>query len=218
MTKQDDGMVNPDMCTNQSRHTVSFSDLAWPSTAPAFPKAWEVGQYLQRYIKTYPGYEIRTDCTVVKTEFRGDRWTVQVRDKHSNNEPESLVFDHVIVATGFFGKPIVSQVLKEFPAPVWHSSKIRNVRNLLSNDDRITPRPGKNILVVGGQMSGVEVAASIALQLSSEASTPGAPDNNLVSSYTVTNIIQKPFWNMPSLLPSNPQIQDGVSEKVPVIA
>ena len=34
ISKQDDGLVNPDMCVNQSRHTVSFSDLAWPASAP----------------------------------------------------------------------------------------------------------------------------------------------------------------------------------------
>ena len=37
VSKQDDGLVNPDMCTNQSRYTVSFSDLAWPtSTAVSY--------------------------------------------------------------------------------------------------------------------------------------------------------------------------------------
>ena len=34
----DDGMVNPDMRVNQSRYTVSFSDLAWPSSAPVSNK------------------------------------------------------------------------------------------------------------------------------------------------------------------------------------
>lgn len=68
ISKQDDGMVNPEMRINQSRHTVSFSDLAWPASSPVglkcvsfvmkrqhwlriqvFPKAWQQGQYLQRY-------------------------------------------------------------------------------------------------------------------------------------------------------------------------
>ena len=78
--KVDDGLVNPDMCVNQSRHTVSFSDLAWPETAAAFPKAWEVGQYLQRYVRTYPGYEIRLNTRVERTELRNEKWSVGVKD------------------------------------------------------------------------------------------------------------------------------------------
>lgn len=60
MTNPDDGMVNPNMRTNQSKHTVSFSDLAWPDrdlawpdNISAFPKAWQVGQYLERYYEKY---------------------------------------------------------------------------------------------------------------------------------------------------------------------
>lgn len=68
ISKQDDGVVNPDMCTNQSRHTVSFSDLAWPDDSPAFPKAWQVGEYLQRYIQKYPGFEIRLRTKVVRID------------------------------------------------------------------------------------------------------------------------------------------------------
>jgi len=34
ISEQDDGMVNPDMRVNQSRHTVNFSDLAWQASAP----------------------------------------------------------------------------------------------------------------------------------------------------------------------------------------
>jgi len=68
-SKHDNGMVNPDMCTNQSRHTVSFSDLAWPKTAPEFPKAWQVGQYLQRYVEKYPGFEIKLGTKVVSMIF-----------------------------------------------------------------------------------------------------------------------------------------------------
>ena len=32
VSEKDDGMVNPSMRVNQSRYTVSFSDLAWPAT------------------------------------------------------------------------------------------------------------------------------------------------------------------------------------------
>ncbi|KAG7292780.1 hypothetical protein NEMBOFW57_002823 [Staphylotrichum longicolle] len=47
------GLVHPRMVANQSRHTVQFSDLAWPEDAPHIPRAWQVGQYLARYYQTY---------------------------------------------------------------------------------------------------------------------------------------------------------------------
>jgi cation diffusion facilitator CzcD-associated flavoprotein CzcO len=65
ISKHDDGLVNPEMCTNQSRHTVSFSDLGWPESAPVFPKAWQVGQYLLRYVEKYPGIDIKLGMRVV---------------------------------------------------------------------------------------------------------------------------------------------------------
>jgi len=61
-----DGMVNPDMCTNQSRHTVSFSDLAWEEDARSFLKAWEVGRYLERY-RAFFGVHVECGVRVVST-------------------------------------------------------------------------------------------------------------------------------------------------------
>ena len=78
--KVDDGMVNPDMCVNQSRHTVSFSDLAWEEEKASFPKAWEVGKYLERYLAKY-GFEVRLRSRVVETEIQGERWKVRVREE-----------------------------------------------------------------------------------------------------------------------------------------
>ena len=80
ISKIDDGMVNPDMCTNQSRHTVSFSDLAWGENTPQFPKAWMVGEYLQRYLEMYPGYEVRLQSKVVKTAWENEIWKVWVKE------------------------------------------------------------------------------------------------------------------------------------------
>jgi len=109
LSKVDDGMVHPEMCTNQSRHTVSFSDLAWPEKTPSFPKAWQVGEYLERYIETYPGYEIRLNTRVMKTEFLDGRWKVHVQEVL--HEQRTLEFDHVIVSTGFFGEPKMPKIL-----------------------------------------------------------------------------------------------------------
>src|SRR5947207_1321461 len=80
-----DGLVNPEMSTNLSRYTVSFYDLAWESVdldkgicikeevdsthKPLFPKAWQVGRYLEAYkSKFLPETCIRTRTRVVKSE------------------------------------------------------------------------------------------------------------------------------------------------------
>jgi cation diffusion facilitator CzcD-associated flavoprotein CzcO len=76
----DEGLLNPDMCVNQSRHTVSFSDLAWEEEKASFPKAWEVGKYLERYVKTY-GVEVRLGSRVMETNMDEEGWKVKVRER-----------------------------------------------------------------------------------------------------------------------------------------
>jgi cation diffusion facilitator CzcD-associated flavoprotein CzcO len=85
ISKVDDGMVNPDMCVNQSRHTVSFSDLAWEEGKASFPKAWEVGEYLERYREKY-GVSVRLRTRVVGTEMVGEGWRVRTQEEDSNEK------------------------------------------------------------------------------------------------------------------------------------
>ncbi|EHL02041.1 putative Uncharacterized monooxygenase [Glarea lozoyensis 74030] len=163
LSKSDDGLVNPDMCTNQSRHTVTFAGLAWPENTPLFPKAWQVGGYLERYREMYGGYEVRLGTRVVKAEFKEGKWRVET----SGKEEGKWEFEYLVVATGFFGRPRVPRI-DGFEGKVVHSSQVRVVRELVDGEGT-----GKKIVVVGGQMSGVEIAASIAGQISSEENSPG---------------------------------------------
>ncbi|KAI9642311.1 hypothetical protein NHQ30_009113 [Ciborinia camelliae] len=223
LSHEDDGLVNPDMCTNQSRHTVSFSDLAWPASSLACPKAWQVGKYLENYVKMYPGYSIKTGSKVAQVDPPSDwkttasgKWNVHVQHNESTQSPQVYEFDHVIVATGFFGKPKVPNVLPDFPAPVWHSSRLRDVNSLLTDNGKISSPKGKNIVIVGGQMSGIESAAAVALQISSSIISTERPIPN-ANVYKTYNVIQQPFWVMPLTLPSNPVI-DGASPEAEKIS
>ena len=211
-SKIDDGMVNPDMCTNQSMHTVSFSDYAWPELTPAFPRAWQVGEYLQKYIRAYHGYNIRLGCKVVKSNLQNGMWKVQVLDKKSS-DLEVLSFDYVIVATGFFGKPKIPNVLEGFSGPVCHSSRLRDVENLLPANITSSPGQRRNIVVVGGQMSGVEVATSVAMQLSSEANSPEPRRISNANEYFITHIVQQPVWVMPLFFPNDPYVSGSSPEQ-----
>lgn len=213
--KIDNGLVNPNMIVNQSRHTVSFSDLAWPESAPQFPQAWEVGQYLQKYIELYPGYGIRLNTAVVKTDIVGDKWKVHVQEQHSEDHATAILdFDHIIVGTGFFGKPRVPSIIDNLQVPTVHSSQVRHIKDLLQAGGQSYQNQGKRIVVVGGQMSGVEISAFIANQLSSETHSienAGVPN---ISEYYITNVVQRPFWVMPYFFPLNFDIEVSPTEKV----
>jgi cation diffusion facilitator CzcD-associated flavoprotein CzcO len=246
----DEGLVNPDMCVNQSRHTVSFSDLAWEEGKASFLKAWEVGKYLERYVDKY-GVDIKLESRVMQTEMKGARWEVRVREraeekvcvlscvlgfliykssqafKNLRLQPQDLTqvqtydFDHLIVATGFFGKPKIPKIFNESNVPVWHSSKIRDVKDLLTEGCTRPPAPGRNIVVVGGQMSGVETAGSLAFQISSAVKNPGESPFPEPEKYVVCNVVQKPVWVMPLFFPRDPDVEvteGGVTTKVLLVS
>jgi NADH dehydrogenase FAD-containing subunit len=113
----------------------------------------------------------------------------------------------LIIATGFFGKPKTPKIFDGLNVPVWHSSKVRDVKDLLTEGGSKPPAPGKNIVVVGGQMSGVETAGSLAFEISSAANTPGIPAFLNPEKYVVCNVVQKPVWVMPLFFPKNPDVE-----------
>ncbi|KAL5321044.1 hypothetical protein ACEPPN_011854 [Leptodophora sp. 'Broadleaf-Isolate-01'] len=221
---QDAGLVNPEMCTNQSRHTVSFSDLAWGADEPLFPKAWMVGKYLERYVEKYDGtWDFKLGCGVKRVERvnsrdgdgEGEGWKVWVKSEGGEEgEEEVMRFDYVIVATGFFGKAKMPPGLEKPNVPVAHSSRIRDIKSLISSADGKALGKGRKIVIVGGQMSGVETAAAIAMQISSAANTPGDTSIEDAGRYVVTHLVQKPVWVMPLFFPADPVVErDGVKEK-----
>ena len=123
---------------------------------------------------------------------------------------ESHYFDYLIVASGFFGKPklpLASSSSGRFPAPIQHSTQFRDIETLLQGNKAGTPSRGSKILVVGGSMSGVEVAASIAMQLSSHVHSPRASKIKDASKYTIHHVLRRPFWVMPLFLPVTPMLK-----------
>lgn len=200
-SSQDDsrGLVHPLMLANQSKHSVAFSDLAWEETSPQFPLAWQVGKYLGRYLERYCAFEegkfhLRLGWKVESAEPDGENAQWRVRVKSEDGVEDDLRFDYVIVATGFFGTPIIPDAIPKNPGvPVIHSSQYRDIENLLSKDGK-----GGKILVVGGQMSGVEIAGTIATHLSSITHSPGTPSISNPEKYTVHHVIQRPIWVFPT--------------------
>lgn len=191
------------MVANQSKNTVQLSDLAWDKSVPQFPGAWQVGEYLRRYLDRYlrnhEGFELRLNSRVVKASQADDAWVVDIR---RGDETSSERFDKLIVASGFFGKPILPDCLStsQTTVPVMQSCHYRDLRGLLRNSQP----EGRKILVVGGQMSGVEIAATIATHLSSAVNSPEASDIQDIDKFSVHHIVQRPIWIFP--LFSSPEV------------
>ncbi|KAI1199049.1 hypothetical protein F5X97DRAFT_332996 [Nemania serpens] len=193
------GLVHPLMVANQSKHTVQFSDLAWRDSDPDFPRAWQVGRYLERYQKEYRGADIRLGHKVVRTELQdGGSWRVQTV---SEKGTESSVFDYLLVATGFFGNPSwPNGIPKEGELPIIHSSKYRDIESLLSKASSTSDK----ILIAGGQMSGVEIAGTIATHLSSLTHSPGEKPIQNAERFTIHHVRQSPAWTVPLFTSVNP--------------
>lgn len=195
--------VHPLVLANQSRHTMHFADLSWdPDTEPV-PRAWKVGQYLRRYFDRHlapcPGFRLRLRTRVVAAEpcAGGETgWRLVLETEHGDRE--TAHFDHLVVASGHFGEPIIpAKALPEpLAVPVVHSSQYRDLGTLLG----ATPMPSKGrILVVGGQMSGVEIAGTVAYHLSAAANAPdGLSALPGMDDLTVHHLIQRPIWVMPT--------------------
>ncbi|KAK7951345.1 uncharacterized protein PG986_007073 [Apiospora aurea] len=200
LTKDDAaGLVHPLMVANQSKHTVQFSDLAWDDNVPQMPKAWQVGQYLKCYAERYGGADVRLGHKVVRTELQQDgAWKVETE---SEEGPQSHTYDHLLVTTGFFGKPIWPDYLsKEAEVPILHSSKYRDLKGLLAKGNQ----KGHKILVVGGQMSGIEIAGTIATHLSSAVHGPGEKPFENPEKYSIQHIAQRPSWVFPLFTSAKP--------------
>lgn len=198
-----DGLVHPLMVANQSKHTVQFSDLAWEEGAPQLPRAWQVGRYLQRYLSKYCAFEEdrfrlrlgwRVEKAVPVSGSEERRWAVTA--KSEEGLLETTEYDYLLIASGFFGNPVLPEIpglsaVKDIP--VVHSSRYRDLQTLLPDADG----KGGKILIVGGQMSGVEIAGTIASHLSHASNMPGSSILAGAENYTIHHVIQRPIWVFP---------------------
>ncbi|KAF2831870.1 hypothetical protein CC86DRAFT_82469 [Ophiobolus disseminans] len=215
---------SPEMRTNLSRFTVAFSDLAWSSVdswqtnsgvalntkPPMFPKAWQVGQYLEAYARKFGvDANVEYNTRVTKAKILGNLEQWEITCVNSATKQTSLhTFDYLIVASGFFGQPMSSFD----PSPtgqstsIMHSSKFREVSAL-------TEKPGK-IVVIGGGISGSEAAAQAASQISSARHSPGKT-KPAHSGSTIYHVVNRPFYCLPRYLPQEPSLPDGNPNPAP---
>ncbi len=133
------------MRTNISKYNCAFSDFPWPDTQNDFPKAGAVAGYLQDYATRFNLDEhIETNSRVTQVRRQGDAWAVSI------NDSTPRIFDGVIAASGIFAQPNMPAVTEIGALVVKHSAYYCGW-----HDPRRTT-------IVGGLMSGVEIAAHVA--------------------------------------------------------
>ncbi|BDD59664.1 hypothetical protein MAP00_004859 [Monascus purpureus] len=208
--------LNPSMRTNLSRFSVAFSDLSWESVfdghgnVPMFPQAWQVGMYLQKYVDMYiPHTVLRLGRRVMRVvRGRNNRqknagWTVY--SVTTGEEEEEEDFDILVVASGYFSRPYIPDIrgLSEsgLKDRIIHSSALRDTDDLLPLLRTGGQSTGtKKLVVIGGSMSGVEAASTLALHLSSSRFS-SLPSADLWTNCEVHHICPQPVWTLPTYLP-----------------
>ncbi|KAL6231418.1 hypothetical protein BDW75DRAFT_220330 [Aspergillus navahoensis] len=228
--------VNPWMRTNLSRFSVAFSDLAWETAlgddVPMFPCAWEVRKYLEKYAETYIPKECLKLGKKVLNVVRGGKriranewagWEVSWVDDCECEEAifrgleapriQKEEFDFLVVASGHFGTPHIPLIpgLEFIPNTV-HSSELQSPEDI-NRLFEVSPKNGK-LVVIGGSMSGVEAATSLALHLSSLSFSPGSTTQE--NNYEVWHVGTGPYWALPTYLPHQ-YAEDAKKKTVPFV-
>jgi cation diffusion facilitator CzcD-associated flavoprotein CzcO len=141
--------VWPSMHTNTSRVLTAFSDLEH-ECGLVFPSNRDIFDYLNRYADMFSlRSRIRFGTRVEHLERDGDGWLIG----HSGTVER---FDRVVAASGRFQSPVIPRVsgLDTFSG----------CAGVVSTFDYRHPAPylGKRVLVAGGAISALEIAAELA--------------------------------------------------------
>lgn len=210
------------MRTNLSRFTVAFSDLAWGSVledgeVSMFPRAWQVGKYLVKYAERflYPhGRDIvrlgqRVIRTTRETGLGRSTWTVEwvpVGNDDATGRAQTEGFDYLVVASGYFSSPWIPDVpgLDGVEVQTVHSSSLRDERDIQGLVSSRGAGAG-DVVVIGGSLSGAEAASKLALHCST------AELDSEESRRLVHHVCTRPFWSVPTYLPSFHDEEGNVS-------
>jgi hypothetical protein len=107
--------VWPGMRTNSSRVMTAFSDLAHPPGTAVYPTAEQVGAYLERYAAHFDlldgarlGTRVEDVARAEEAGTDGRAWRVRARGPDGAARAET--FSHVVVASGWCGRPVAPVV------------------------------------------------------------------------------------------------------------
>lgn len=147
------GVAYRSLHTNTSKWMGVFSDFPFPEDAPAFPSRARMLQYLHDYADHFnlrPCIRLETAVERVRPAPDG-RWEVTVRPK--GGEPESRLFDAVVVASGFYPEPHQPELPGQarFQGEVLHSMAYKGPERFA----------GRQVIVLGCGSSGADIAADL---------------------------------------------------------
>lgn len=160
------------------------------------PTTIEITEYMEGYVKEYlDAAEIKTATTVVGVEKIGNveekGWRVRFQER--GKEVKERGFEFLVIATGVFSEPFLPELpgKGEFKGTVKHVAKYDGGKLFSGEDPAKWP---KRIVVVGGELSGTELAADIALRV---ASLP----EEVRKEMEVIQVLPRPSWQLPKLQP-----------------
>jgi cation diffusion facilitator CzcD-associated flavoprotein CzcO/SAM-dependent methyltransferase len=152
----------------QHRDDFTLSGTEWPSGVPDFPDAKAVERYVEKFVTEH---NLRSKVSLGVEVVSAVKDTVESKDgtdsKNGHTQTDWIVTlstgrvvrcEHLIVCTGALGKPkfpagLVKRFGPSFPAGgLIHSSEYYDS----------APFHGKDVLVVGGGSSGIEIAVDLA--------------------------------------------------------
>jgi cation diffusion facilitator CzcD-associated flavoprotein CzcO len=159
LTGAEHSAVWPGMRANTSGAMTRFSERPTPAAWPMFPSAEQVGDELRAFAAG-AGVAMRTrfGARVLSAREEGARWALDVQDV-ATGRIDTVWADAVVAASGRFAVPQVPAGLRFGPGvEVIHSSEYAGRARFA----------GRRVLVAGNSISGLEIAADLALDPSIE--------------------------------------------------
>ncbi|KAM9995433.1 hypothetical protein ACTFIY_001631 [Dictyostelium cf. discoideum] len=160
------GKAWENMITTVSYLSMSYSDFPWdvPNDKPFHPTSQLMFKYFYDYSKHFKVLEkTRLNTTINSVseicENNNIKWLIKsnkINEKGEKSEILEEIYDFVIICTGMFNKKreinINDKLKNKFNGKVWSSCEYKNPNAFID----------KNVLVVGGFSSGIEISSAIA--------------------------------------------------------
>ncbi|KAI9254435.1 hypothetical protein BDA99DRAFT_157531 [Phascolomyces articulosus] len=158
----------PDLHNNTAAPLMmDFQDFPWPEGTSWYVPHNEVQHYFKNYVKHFGLYDIMELNTSVdyvernNDKNRGHPWTLTLRKAEYMEDRTKIryktwteSFDAVAVASGAYNDPFLpdfkdlQQYNINYPEKILHSKQYRHYQDYI----------GKNVLIVGGNISAIEIA------------------------------------------------------------
>lgn len=145
------------MTTNVSKFVSTVSDHPWPADTRIYPTAEQVCDYFRSYAKKFDleKHILFRHKVEYVTRLKDHSWSIRYKNL-ANDETKTETFDFFMIASGVYSTPIVPkhENVEAFKGIVKHSSRFQ------LNDPEL--KNAKNILVVGGCISAIDLTGILA--------------------------------------------------------